>query len=210
MSIESAAWHTIYTTMTAQAEKRPFSKVTLRRIARFARPHRRRLTGFVVVSIATAVVTVATPLLAGRVIDAIVASKPAGTVVGLALIIAAIALAEAVFSLIQRWLSASIGEGLILDLRTALYDHVQRMPIAFFNRTRTGALVSRLNNDVMGAQRAFSNTAVGCRQQCRDLDDRPAGHAHTFVASHRAGGAATARLHCSRTPAGIPLGRTAS
>jgi ABC-type multidrug transport system fused ATPase/permease subunit len=75
--------------------------------------------------------------------------------------IAAIAIAEAGFSMVTRWLSATIGEGLILDMRTAVFNHVQRMPIAFFTRTRTGALVSRLNSDVIGAQRAFSNTLSG-------------------------------------------------
>jgi ATP-binding cassette subfamily C protein len=79
----------------------------------------------------------------------------------LAAVIAAVALAEAAVSLGTRWLSSTIGEGLILDLRTAVFDHVQRMPVAFFTRTRTGALVSRLGNDVMGAQRAFSDTLSG-------------------------------------------------
>ena len=82
-------------------------------------------------------------------------------VVALAAVIAAVAVAEAGISLVTRWLSSTIGEGLILDLRTAVFDHVQRMPVAFFTRTRTGALVSRLGNDVMGAQRAFSDTFSG-------------------------------------------------
>jgi ABC-type multidrug transport system fused ATPase/permease subunit len=82
-------------------------------------------------------------------------------VIGLAALIAGIAIAEAGLGLVTRWLSANIGEGLILDLRTAVFDHVQQMPIAFFTRTRTGALVSRLNNDVIGAQRAFSDTLSG-------------------------------------------------
>jgi ABC-type multidrug transport system fused ATPase/permease subunit len=82
-------------------------------------------------------------------------------VIGLASLIAVIAVAEAGLGLVTRWLSARIGEGLILDLRTTVFDHVQRMPIAFFTRTRTGALVSRLNNDVIGAQRAFSDTLSG-------------------------------------------------
>ena len=77
------------------------------------------------------------------------------------MLIAVIAIAEAGRALVTRWLSATIGEGLILDLRTAVFDHVQRMPVAFFTRTRTGALVSRLNNDVIGAQRAFSDTLSG-------------------------------------------------
>src|SRR5699024_264651 len=94
-------------------------------------------------------------------IDAITHSAQVRVVVVLAVLIGLIALAEAGFGLIQRWLSSNIGEGLILDLRTTVYDHVQTMPIAFFNRTRTGALVSRLNNDVLGAQRAFSSTLSG-------------------------------------------------
>ena len=110
-----------------------------------------------------AVLTVVTPLLAGRVIDLITDadSSAGGAIVGLAVVIALIAVAEAVTGIGARWLSANIGEGLILDLRRAVFDHVQRMPVAFFTRTRTGALVSRLNNDVIGAQRAFSDTLSG-------------------------------------------------
>ncbi|NEE22297.1 ABC transporter ATP-binding protein, partial [Streptomyces sp. SID7499] len=104
---------------------------------------------------------VATPLLAGKVVDAIVDGADTGTVTRLALLIAVIAVVEAGLGLLTRWLSSTLGEGLILDLRTAVFDHVQKMPVAFFTRTRTGALVSRLNNDVIGAQRAFSNTLSG-------------------------------------------------
>src|SRR5690606_39356073 len=106
-------------------------------------------------------VTVATPLLAGRVVDAVTTGAQVRVVVTLAVAIALVALAEAGLGLLQRWLSATIGEGLILDLRTAVFDHVQSMPVAFFSRTRTGALVSRLNNDVIGAQRAVSATLCG-------------------------------------------------
>ncbi|MFE3646644.1 ABC transporter ATP-binding protein [Streptomyces sp. NPDC057579] len=161
MDMEVTAWHSLHSTMTAQQGKRRISRGTLRRIAAFARPHRRMLVWFLVLSTVTALLAVATPLLAGRVVDAIVGGKPAGLVLGLSGLIAAIAVAEAGLGLVTRWLSASIGEGLILDLRTTVYDHVQRMPIAFFTRTRTGALVSRLNNDVIGAQRAFSDTLSG-------------------------------------------------
>ncbi|PSM40469.1 ABC transporter [Streptomyces dioscori] len=147
--------------MNAQRERRPFARATLRRIAGFAHPHRRRIGQFVVLSVATALLAVATPVLAGRVVDAIVAGGDEATVVRLALLIAVIALAEAALGLVSRWYSATLGEGLIVDLRTAVFDHVQRMPVAFFTRTRTGALVSRLNNDVIGAQRAFSNTLSG-------------------------------------------------
>ncbi|MEU8004354.1 ABC transporter ATP-binding protein [Catellatospora sp. NPDC049111] len=147
--------------MNAQDERRPFSLATLRRILGFARPHRRQLLAFLALSVVGAVLAVATPILAGRVIDTITDGGPETTVVWLAVIIAGLALAEAGLSLATRWLSATIGEGLILDLRTAVFDHVQRMPVAFFTRTRTGALVSRLNNDVIGAQRAFSDTLSG-------------------------------------------------
>ena len=159
--MESAAWSTLYRTMTAQTEQRPFSRVTVRRIWIFAQPHRRILATFVVLSVVSAFLAVATPVLAGRVVDAITASAAVRTVVGLAALIAVIALAEAGVGLVSRWLSAQIGENLILDLRRAVFDHVQTMPVAFFTRTRTGALVSRLNNDVIGAQRAFSDTLSG-------------------------------------------------
>ncbi|MCW8096937.1 ABC transporter ATP-binding protein [Streptomyces tauricus] len=159
--METTAWTQLYSVMNAQRERRPFARATLRRIAGFARPHRRRIGQFVVLSVATALLAVATPVLAGRVVDAIVAGGDEATVVRLALLIAVIALAEAALGVVSRWFSATLGEGLIVDLRTAVFDHVQRMPVAFFTRTRTGALVSRLNNDVIGAQRAFSNTLSG-------------------------------------------------
>ncbi|MDF3338975.1 ABC transporter ATP-binding protein [Mycolicibacterium septicum] len=133
----------------------------LSRIWRFSARHHRALGGFVAISVVSALLTVTTPVLAGRVVDAITRGGPASTVVLLACTIAAIAVAEAAVALLTRWLSSNIGEGLILDLRTAVFDHVQRMPVAFFTRTRTGALVSRLGNDVIGAQRAFSDTLSG-------------------------------------------------
>ncbi|MFJ2171550.1 ABC transporter ATP-binding protein [Streptomyces sp. NPDC087851] len=161
MSMESTAWTQLQNVMNARPERRPFARATLRRIAEFARPHRRGIIQFVLLGVATALLAVATPVLAGRVVDAIVSGGDEGLVVRLALLIALIALAEAGLGLLGRRLSATLGEGLILDLRIAVFDHVQRMPVAFFTRTRTGALVSRLNNDVIGAQRAFSNTLSG-------------------------------------------------
>ncbi|MGP3948645.1 ABC transporter ATP-binding protein [Streptomyces sp. 7N604] len=162
MDMEVTAWSSLHRATYAQdADRRPFSRATLRRIGGFARPHRAKLLWFLLLGIATAMLAVATPLLAGRVVDAIVDRTSSGVVIGLAALIAVIALAEAGLGLVTRWLSATIGEGLILDLRTAVFDHVQRMPVAFFTRTRTGALVSRLNNDVIGAQRAFSDTLSG-------------------------------------------------
>ncbi len=161
MSMDVTAWNAMYNAMHAQQDRRPFSRATLRRVAGYARPHRSHILWYVLLSVVTAALAVATPVLAGRVVDAIVAGDDTRVVVLLAAAIAAIALVEAGMAVLTRWLSASIGEDLILDLRTAVFDHVQRMPVAFFTRTRTGALVSRLNNDVIGAQRAFSDTLSG-------------------------------------------------
>ncbi len=139
------------------------SRGTTRRIIAFARPYRRDITVFLVTVVAAAGIGVATPVLAGQVINALspVREGAGGTVVRLALMIAGLAVVDALLSLAQRWYSARIGEGIILDLRTRVYDHVQRMPLQFFTRTQTGALVSRLNNDVTGAQRAFTSTLSG-------------------------------------------------
>ncbi len=156
-----AAWSSVYHAMHAREDQRPFSLPVLRRIASFARPHARHLGWFLALSVLTAVLTVASPLLAGRVVNAIIGGGALGPVLLLAGLIATVAILEAVLKLIVRWLSARVGESLILDLRTTVYDHVQRMPVAFFTRTRTGALVSRLNNDVIGAQRAFSDVLSG-------------------------------------------------
>ncbi|MFG3261124.1 ABC transporter ATP-binding protein [Streptomyces bobili] len=160
--METTAWTQLYSVMNARHERRPFHRATLRRIGAFARPHRRRIAAFVLIGVVTALFAVATPVLAGKVVNTIVSPDgESATVVRLALLIALIAVLEAAFGILGRRLSATLGEGLILDLRTTVFDHVQRMPVAFFTRTRTGALVSRLNNDVIGAQRAFSNTLSG-------------------------------------------------
>ncbi|MGW7418633.1 ABC transporter ATP-binding protein [Streptomyces sp. NPDC054813] len=159
--METTAWTQLHSVMTAEQERRPFDRATLRRIAIFARPHRAGIVRFVLLGVVTALLAVATPVLAGHVVDAIVSGHDTGTVVRLSLLIAGVAVAEAALGVLGRRLSATLGEGLILDLRTAVFDHVQRMPVAFFTRTRTGALVSRLNNDVIGAQRAFANTLSG-------------------------------------------------
>jgi len=161
VSIESVAWNQMYRQAHAPEERRPLRAETARRILRFAAPHRRRIGVFLLFSVVSALLAVATPVLAGRVVNDIVAGSQPRVVVLLAVAIGALAVADAGLGLVIRWLSARIGEGLILDLRRAVFDHVQRMPVAFFTRTRTGALVSRLNNDVIGAQRAFSDTLSG-------------------------------------------------
>ena len=161
MSMESAAWGSLYKISTAKGSNNKISRETLKRIITFASPYKRQLIGFVLLSTLGAFLAVATPVLAGEVVNAIVAGSAVDRVLWLAGLIAVVALADAGVSLATRWFSSRIGEQVILDLRTAVFDHVQKMPIAFFTRTRTGALVSRLNNDVIGAQQAFSGTLSG-------------------------------------------------
>src|SRR5919206_1661300 len=134
---------------------------TWRRVFRFARPYRVELTVFMLIVILDALIGVLTPVLAGKVVNEITRHGQVAVVVRLAFVIAGLAVLDAIASFAQRWYSARIGEGLIYDLRTAVFDHVQRMPLAFFTRTQTGALVSRLNNDVLGAQQAFTSTLSG-------------------------------------------------
>ncbi len=130
----------------------------LRRVWGLTRPYRLMLVGFLCTIIAASIVSLAPPLLIRQVIDDALPEGNRTMVSALAAIMVAAALAEAVLSMLERWWSSKIGEGLIFDLRVALFDHVQRMPIAFFTRTQTGALISRLNNDVIGAQRALTGT----------------------------------------------------
>ncbi|MFC4904531.1 ABC transporter [Kocuria sp. CNJ-770] len=162
MSMQNSPYMVLWRTVQGQEVKnRRIDRATLRRIVVFARPHRKQLTVFLVISVLTALLGVVTPVLAGDVVNAITGGDDVSVVVWLAVAIAVVAVLDAALGIVNRWLSSQIGEGLIVDLRTAVYEHVQRMPIAFFTRTRTGALVSRLNNDVIGAQRAFSNTLSG-------------------------------------------------
>ncbi|MFI6871121.1 ABC transporter ATP-binding protein [Nocardia sp. NPDC050406] len=161
MSMESVAWDQLYRQMHAPDEQRPMRLATARRILAFASRHHRRLVAFLLLSVVSALLAVASPVLAGWVVDGIVKGSAPRVVVTLAAIIGVVAVLDAGLGLVIRWLSSRIGEGLIYDLRTAVFDHVQRMPVAFFTRTRTGALVSRLNSDVIGAQRAFSSTLSG-------------------------------------------------
>lgn len=131
---------------------------TVSRVAGFARPYRRRMAGFVALILIEAALGAAVPLLYRSIIDDGIAGQRRGLVIGLAGVLVGLAIASAAISLLQRWVSARIGEGLIFDLRTQVFDHVQRQPLAFFTRTQTGSLVSRLNNDVIGAQQAFTST----------------------------------------------------
>ncbi|MEV6878907.1 ABC transporter ATP-binding protein [Amycolatopsis sp. NPDC051128] len=154
-------WGLWSSAMRAGDVPKGLSRGTLKRVTRFARPHWKRLLAFLVLTVVSAVLAVTTPVLAGKVVDAIVGGHDLPVVVWLAVVIAGLAVADAGLGLVERWQSARIGEGIIYDLRRAVFEHVQRMPIAFFTRTRTGALVSRLNNDVIGAQRTFTATLSG-------------------------------------------------
>ena len=141
---------------------RELPKGTVRRILGIARPYRRELAFFLLLVVVSSVIGVITPLLAGDIINRIAGLKgTAGDIVRIALVIAGLAVVDAGISLGTRWFSARIGEGVIYDLRSRVFEHVQRMPVAFFTRTQTGALVSRLNNDVIGAQQAFTSTLSG-------------------------------------------------
>jgi len=130
----------------------------MRRIARFARPYRAWLIIFLVLIVFDALVGAAGPLVYKAIIDEGIIKGRSAYVVAMAGLVALLAIVSAVNGVVQRWYSARIGEGLVFDLRTQVFDHVQTMPIGFFTRARTGALVTRLNSDVQGAQQAFTST----------------------------------------------------
>ena len=134
---------------------------TLRRVAALGRPYRRQLLAFLLLIVVDALLVVATPLLLQRLVDRGVIPGDRAVVISLALAVVVVSLGQAALALAQRWLSARIGEGLIYDLRGAVFDHVQSQPLAFFTRSQTGSLVSRLNTDVIGAQQAFTSTLSG-------------------------------------------------
>jgi ATP-binding cassette subfamily B protein len=157
-------WHTVasFRRDTDSIRGKRMRRDLIGRVLTFARPYRWMIVGFVFSVVGAAIVGAVPPLLLRRLLDDGLpnGSSPGdlGVVTRLSVLALVVAIAVAVFSLIQRWFSARIGEGLIYDLRVALYDHVQRLPLAFFTRTQTGALMSRLNNDVIGAQQAVTGT----------------------------------------------------
>ncbi|HEY6312632.1 MAG TPA: ABC transporter ATP-binding protein [Streptosporangiaceae bacterium] len=154
----ASQWHTMrgrgWDPSVTQQRIRPG---TVRRIASYARPYRVWLFFFLTVTALDAVILVAVPLLLKEVIDRGILARDAGVVLGITAAVAAIALADALLSIAQRWYSARIGTRLIYDLRTQVFGQVQRQPIAFFTRAQTGSLVSRLNTDVIGAQSALTS-----------------------------------------------------
>ncbi len=133
-------------------------RALIRRVLGLTRPYRTALIGFLVTVVLSAAVAIVPALLFGKLLNNVVGSKNETVVLGLALAAVGVAIATAILSLLQRWYSARVGEGLIYDMRVALFDHVQRLPISFFTRVQTGALMSRMSNDVIGAQQAVTNT----------------------------------------------------
>jgi len=138
--------------------KQKLPKGTMRRIAKFAAPYRKILAVFLSVIVVDALIGVWNPLIYRQIIDEGIAKHDNRLIIGLALLLAALAIADALLSLAQRYISSRVGEGLIYDMREKVFAHIQEMPLAFFSRTQTGALISRLNNDVLGAQQAFTDT----------------------------------------------------
>jgi ATP-binding cassette subfamily B protein len=147
--------------MDPSITKQKLKPGTIRRIASYARPYRVHLVVFLVATAVDAVLTVVNPLLLRDVIDRGILGRNEQLVILLACAVAAVAIFDAVLGFVIRWFSARIGEGLIYDLRTQVFDHVQRQPIAFFTRAQTGSLVSRLDGDVVGAQQAITSTLSG-------------------------------------------------
>jgi ATP-binding cassette subfamily B protein len=133
-------------------------RASLRRAWQFSSAYKWKIIGFLTAIVASALIALAPPLLFRAILDRAIPEQNRGLITTLAIILVVAAIADAGLAITQRWLSSSIGEGLIYDLRVALFDKVQRMPIAFFTRTQTGALISRLNSDVVGAQTAVTST----------------------------------------------------
>jgi ATP-binding cassette, subfamily B, bacterial len=159
MAGPAAGWHLMRSFQRdSSVTERRLPPGTVKRIVRFAAPYRAALAAFLGLVVIDAVVGVANPWIVKLIISNGIQKHQGSLVVGLALFMAGLAVVDAVVNLANRWFSARIGEGLIYDMRSAVFTHIQRMPIAFFTRTQTGALISRINNDVLGAQQAFTGT----------------------------------------------------
>ena len=157
-----AAWMT-HRSMTADpsVKEQKLKPGTVKRIFRFALPYRTNIIIFLATVIVDAALVVATPLLLKKLIDDGVIPKDGAVITRLAVLVGLLAIADAGFNMLGRYFSSRIGEGLIYDLRSLVFAHVQKQSIAFFTRTQTGALISRINSDVMGAQQAFTATLSG-------------------------------------------------
>src|SRR4051812_14034605 len=158
MSMGPAGWQVMHSLRRdSSVTERRLPPGTIKRIARFASSYKRQLVWFLAFVVIDAVVGAANPWIYGLIIKSVLKHQR-DIVVGMALLVVGLALVSAVVNLAMRWFSAAIGEGLIYDMRSAVFRHIQRMPLAFFTRTQTGALISRINNDVLGAQQAFTGT----------------------------------------------------
>ena len=157
-----AVWMT-HRSMTADpsVKEQKLKAGTVKRIFDFARPYRKYLSVFLFTVVIDAFLVVATPLILRKLIDDGVIPKNGPLITELAFIVGLLAIADAAMSIVGRWFSARIGEGLIYDLRSQVFAHVQKQSIAFFTRTQTGALISRINSDVIGAQQAFTSSLSG-------------------------------------------------
>ena len=195
-------------TRDSSVAQRKLAPGTARRVVGYARPYKRQIIAFLVLVVIDAALVVAPPLLLGQIIDHGVTPRNAGRrrapVAGRG---RRWRCWTACMTLVQRWYSSRIGEGLIFDLRTEVFAHVLRQPIAFFTRAQTGALVSRLNNDVIGAQQAFTSTLSGCGEQRH----RRRGHRHrdgvAVLAADPGRARAAAVLPRPRPAHGAPAGR---
>ncbi|WP_299445601.1 ABC transporter ATP-binding protein [uncultured Phycicoccus sp.] len=151
-------WQVMHSmTKDSSVAERRLAPGTRRRVLQYARPYRRQIGWFLLLVVLDAMLVVAVPLLFKSIIDDGVIPQDSSVVVRLSIVVAVLALVEGALTLVQRWFSARIGEGLIYDLRTEVFGHVMRQPVAFFTRAQTGALVTRLGNDVIGAQQAFTS-----------------------------------------------------
>ena len=148
-------------TRDRSVSQRKVNRALVRRVMGYARPYRPIIIAFIITLVGTSILSVAQPLMIPRLVDDGISQGDAKVVTVMALIIALLAVLDAALGVVSRWFSARIGEGLIYDLRTEVYDHVQRQSVAFFTRAQTGALISRLNSDVIGAQQAFTSTLGG-------------------------------------------------
>ncbi len=159
---QHAVWMT-FRSMTADpsVKSQKLKPGTIKRIISYGRPYKSQITIFLITVVIEALLVVSSPLLLRELIDKGVIPKDAGLVTKLALAVGLLAVVDAFFNIFGRWYSARIGEGLIYDLRSQVFAHIQRQSIAFFTRTQTGALISRINSDVMGAQQAFTGTLSG-------------------------------------------------
>ena len=201
-------WHAIRSfTQDRSVTKQKLAPGTVKRIVRFARPYRGLITILLILLAVDAALGTVTPLLVREILNKGIAQSRPHLVIGLAAVMAVIAVFDSALALVERYFSSRIGEGLIFDMRAKVFAHIQRMPIAFFTRTQTGALISRLNNDVLGAQQAFTGTLVqrGEQPARRRVDAR--GDVQTVLADHprlagaaagvRAAGAADSGASCS-------------